>query len=182
MHSDAGFCRRFDVDASLSFSPIRATHPLYLSIDFKALTALMKQVSHKVVENGGIVRSIQNHGLRQFPHRFQAKYPDYLTQQRYYEKGRFISIYYDANPSTLQQVENLLTMDDQVLRVTHLKARSKVDWITMEREDKNPYIQRVLKQDKEAMERRKAEDMAIATASASTDAAVESVIDSLKED
>mmetsp|Transcript_12072 Transcript_12072/g.22436 ORF Transcript_12072/g.22436 Transcript_12072/m.22436 type:complete len:165 (+) Transcript_12072:143-637(+) len=149
---------------------------------FKALTALMKQVSHKVVDNGGIVRSIQNHGLRQFPHRFQAKYPDFLTQQRYYDKGRFISIYYDANPVTLKQVEMVLSMNDQVLRVTHLKARSKLDWITMEREDKNPYMQRILKQDQQKAERVKAEEAAIATAATSTDAAVENVIDNLKDD
>ena len=57
---------------------------------------MMKEVSLKVVENGGIVRSVKNHGLRTFPHRYKAKYPDILTQQRYYEKGRFISFYYDA--------------------------------------------------------------------------------------
>jgi ribosomal protein S6 len=107
-----------------------------------------------VVENGGIVRCIQNHGIRQVPHRFKAKYPDFLTQQRYYDKGRFISLYYDANPATLKQVENILSMNDQVLRVNHLKARSKLDYITMEREDKNPYMRRILKQDQELMERR----------------------------
>jgi len=110
----------------------------------------MKQVSLKVVENGGIVRSIQNHGLRTFPHRFKAKYPDYLTQQRYYEQGRFISVYYDANPTTLKQIETILTMDDQVLRVTHLKSRSKLDWINY-KHDKNPYVQRVLKQDRDEL-------------------------------
>ena len=135
-------------------------------IDFKALTALMKQVSLKVVENGGIVRSIQNHGLRTFPHRFKAKYPDYLTQQRYYEQGRFISIYYDSNPTTLKQVETVLTMNDQVLRVTHLKSRSKLDWINYKHE-KNPYVQRVLKADRDAvLENQKAEEIAISTAAA----------------
>jgi ribosomal protein S6 len=131
-----------------------------------------------VVENGGIVRSVQNHGLRQFPHRFQAKYPDYLTQQRYYEKGRFISLYYDANPSTLRQVENILNMNDQVLRVTHLRARSKLDYITMEREDKNPYMQRVIREDKEREERIQADDEAIATA----DTPVENLIESIRND
>ena len=128
----------------------------------------MKQVSLKVVENGGIVRSIQNHGLRTFPHRFKAKYPDYLTQQRYYEQGRFISIYYDSNPTTLKQVETVLTMNDQVLRVTHLKSRSKLDWINYKHE-KNPYVQRVLKADRDAVleNNQKAEEIAsISTAAA----------------
>jgi ribosomal protein S6 len=105
---------------------------------------MMKQVSLQVVDNGGIVRSIQNHGIRQFPHRVQAKYPDYKTGIRYYEKGRYISVYYDANPTTLAQIQTLLSMNDQVLRETHLKARSKLEFITMQRPDKNPYVQRVL--------------------------------------
>ena len=124
---------------------------------------MMKEISLKVVENGGIVRSVQNHGLRTFPHRFKAKYPDYLTQQRYYEQGRFISVYYDANPATLKQVESILNMNDQVLRVNHLKSRSKLDWIN-HRHDKNPYVQQVLKQDKELLELQKKHDAAIAMA------------------
>lgn len=110
---------------------------------------MTKQMSLKVVENGGIVRSIQNHGIRQFPHRVQAKNPDYKTGQRYYEKGRYISVYYDANPATQAQVQNLLGMNDQVLRQSHLKARSKLDYITMQRPDKNPYVRRVLTADRQ---------------------------------
>eukprot|EP00980_Cylindrotheca_fusiformis_P018190 scaffold5887_cov122-Cylindrotheca_fusiformis.AAC.19 len=120
-----------------------------VSNEFRALSAMMKQLSHKIVENGGIVRSIQNHGIRQFPHRVQARNPDFITGQRYFEKGRYISIYYDSNPATRSQVERLLSMDDQVLRNTHVKARSKLDWITMQRPDKNPYVQKVLRMDEE---------------------------------
>ena len=118
---------------------------------------MMKEVSLKVVENGGIVRSVRNHGVRTFPHRYKAKYPDILTQQRYYEQGRFISFYYDANPATLKQVEAALTMNDQVLRHTHLKSRSKLDWIN-HKHDKNPYVQEVLRRDREMLELQKVED------------------------
>jgi predicted nucleic acid-binding Zn-ribbon protein len=77
------------------------------------------------------------------PHRFRAKFPD--TQgNRYYKKGRFISVYYDASPATMKQVQNLITMDDTVLRQTHLKARSVLDYINNPHEKKNPYIRRVL--------------------------------------
>ncbi|CAJ1945904.1 unnamed protein product [Cylindrotheca closterium] len=121
------------------------------STHFQALSAMMKQISHKVVENGGIVRSIQNHGIRQFPHRVQAKNPDLITGQRYFEKGRYISIYYDSNPTTRAQVDRILSMNDQVLRKTHLKARSKLDWINTKRMDKNPYVQQVLNMDQGTM-------------------------------
>ena len=152
--------------------------------DFKSLTAIMKEVSLKVVENGGIVRSVQNHGIRKFPHRFKAKYPDILTQQRYYEQGRFISFYYDANPSTLKQIETILNMNDQILRHTHLRSRSKLDWVN-HRHDKNPYIQEVLKKDQELLELQKAEDKAIEAANdlsgATQKELIETVIDNLKD-
>jgi ribosomal protein S6 len=108
----------------------------------------MKEVSHKVVENGGIIRSIQNHGIRDLPHRFRAKYPD-REGNRYFKKGRFVSIFYDSNPQTMRQVEDILRMNEEVLRNTHLKARNKLWYVNIAREDKNPYIKKVI-----AMERR----------------------------
>lgn len=103
----------------------------------------MKQVSHRVVGGGGIVRSIQNHGVRDLPHRFRAKYAD-KEGNRYYTKGRFISVFYDANPNLMRQVEGILTLNEQVLRNTHLKARNKLWFVNIAREDRNPYIQKVL--------------------------------------
>ena len=58
-------------------------------------------------------------------------------------------MYYDANPATQAQVQTLLSLNDLVLRETHLKARSKLDFITMQRPDKNPYVKRVLRMDAE---------------------------------
>jgi len=105
------------------------------------LTNLVKQVSHEVVEGGGVVRAIHNHGIRSLPHRFKARFPD-KEGNRYYKKGRFFSIYYDANPATMAQVDQLLKMDEEVLRSTHLRARSVLDSINL-REDRNPFIKLV---------------------------------------
>jgi ribosomal protein S6 len=135
----------------------------------------MKAISLKVVNNGGVVRSIQNHGIRTFPHRVQAKHPDFQTGQRYYEKGRHISIYYDANPGALKDVERILDLnDDIVLRQTHLKVRSKLDWITIQRPDKNPYVQQVLRQAWKESQLKK-EDMQIFTEVDSGDVSVENI-------
>jgi ribosomal protein S6 len=106
----------------------------------------MKKVCHEVVNNKGIVRSIQNHGIRDLPHRFQARYAD-KQGNRYYEKGRFVSIYYDSNPATMRQVEQVLTLNEEVLRHTHLKARSILDFVNTEQEHKNPYVKQVLRKD-----------------------------------
>ena len=121
-----------------------------LLLDFNTLTSLVKTVSHKVVEGGGIVKSIRNHGIRDLPHKFRAKYPD--TQgNRHYKKGRFISIYYDASPLTMRAVESSINMDDCVLRQTHLKTRSKLDFVNMRNEKKNPYILKIKRQEEETM-------------------------------
>ena len=127
--------------------------PFYFT-DFHALTNLMKQISHEVVNGGGIVRGIHNHGIRDLPQRFQARFAD-KRGTRYYNKGRFISIYYDSNPATMRQVEQILTMDEEVLRNTHLKARSILDFVNIGREERNPYIQQVLQEQKQERERAK---------------------------
>ena len=110
---------------------------------FGALTNLMKDVSMKVVDGGGIVRGIRNHGVRDLPHRFKARYPDKLGN-RYYKQGRFVSVYYDASPAVLREVESVLRLNEEVLRGTHLKARNKLWYVNIAREDKNPYIQKVM--------------------------------------
>jgi ribosomal protein S6 len=113
--------------------------------DYNTLTALMKEISLKIVNNGGIVRSIQNHGIRQLPHRFKSKYAD-REGNRYYEKGRFISVFYDANPNVMRQVQGTLNLDDQILRTTHLRASNKFGEVNNLKENKNPYIQQILEE------------------------------------
>jgi ribosomal protein S6 len=112
------------------------------TIDFYALTEIMKKVSMEIVKGGGIVRAIHNHGIRNLPHRFRAKYAD-KEGKRYYTKGRFVSIYYDSNPATMKQVEQTLTVQEEVLRNTHLKARSVLDYVNISREERNPFIKQV---------------------------------------
>lgn len=118
------------------------THQHASQTDFHALTEIMRKVSMEVVKGGGIVRAIHNHGIRTLPHRFRAKYAD-KEGNRYYSKGRFVSIYYDSNPATMKQVEQTLTMQEEILRNTHLKARSILDYVNISREERNPYITQV---------------------------------------
>ena len=112
----------------------------------------MKELSLKIVNNGGIVRSIQNHGIRQVPHRFKAKYAD-REGNRYYEKGRFISVFYDANPNVMRQVEGILNLNEEVLRTTHLRATNKFEDVNNMKENKNPYIQEILAELEEGMQK-----------------------------
>jgi ribosomal protein S6 len=115
----------------------------------------VKRLSLEVVEGGGIVRAIHNHGIRDLPHRFKAKYAD-KEGNRYYSKGRFFSIYYDSNPGVMKQVEQLLKMEEDILRITHVKARSVFDYVNMSREERNPYVQKVKRmQAREEQQQRK---------------------------
>jgi ribosomal protein S6 len=113
-----------------------------LCIDFFQLSETMKKVAHEVVKGGGIVRSIHNHGVRDLPVRFKAKFAD-KEGVRYYTKGRFVSVFYDSNPATMRLVEQVLALDEQVLRNTHLKTRSILDVVNLEREERNPFVRKV---------------------------------------
>ena len=120
------------------------THLSITSSAFNNLTKLSKEICHKVVEGGGIVRGIQNHGTRQLPHRFKARHVD-MEGNRYYKKGRFFSIYYDSNPSIMQEVESMIFLNEDILRKTHLKVRDeRLFDINLSNEKKNQYIQKAL--------------------------------------
>ena len=129
--------------AQSRFETVHPVSPVAFVAAFHLLTALMKDVSMKVVERGGVVRSIRNHGIRTLPSEFRSSFPD-KEGNRNYRKGRFISIYYDSNPQTMREVESILRINDQVLRDTHLKARNKLWYVNIAREDRNPYIQKVI--------------------------------------
>ena len=63
-----------------------------------ALTSLYRQVSRNVISAGGVVRSVENMGVRPLPYRFKNPHPpadlDELVpgalSPRYHENGRFV--------------------------------------------------------------------------------------------
>ena len=116
------------------------------------MTNLVKNISLRVVTNGGIVRSVQNHGIRNLPYRFKSKYPD-KEGNRYYKKGRFFSVFYDASPKTQKEVESIIKLDEDniILRGTHLKTRNPLHDINIANPNKNPYLKRVLEMEKNSV-------------------------------
>ena len=56
-------------------------------------------------------------------------------------------MFYDASPGIMRQVEGILSLDEQILRNTHLKGRNKFMDVNNVRETKNPYIQEILQED-----------------------------------
>lgn len=50
----------------------------------------------------------------------------------------------------MRQVEASISLDEVVLRQTHLRTRSKLDYVNIKNEDKNPYIRKVMQMEQEA--------------------------------
>mmetsp|Transcript_745 Transcript_745/g.1686 ORF Transcript_745/g.1686 Transcript_745/m.1686 type:complete len:146 (+) Transcript_745:278-715(+) len=121
----------------------------------RALTDLTKAISSAVIDGGGIVRGVQNHGVRELPHFFRARQTD-REGDRYYRRGRFLSIYYDCDPVTLQDVKLALQMDEGVLRHTTLRPRTSLDIVNGTNPKKNPYLALAIKE--EEAERGSAEE------------------------
>ena len=118
----------------------------FFLLEFWRLTELMKKVSHEVVNGGGIVRGIHNHGIRTVPHRFKAAYADQLGR-RYYEKVRFVSVYFDCNPATRLATEQVVRLDEHVLRQTHLRARCPFEKMNELKSKKNPWLKIIHEQE-----------------------------------
>ena len=122
---------------------VRILFPPLLPADFSDLTDLMKKISHEVVKGGGIVRGIHNHGVRSLPQKYRARLPD-PDGNRHFMKGRYISVYYDSSPNVVEEVDYLLTFNEHIVRFSHLRARSTLDYLSIGKEWENPYIQQVL--------------------------------------
>ena len=54
----------------------------------------------------------------------------------------------------MKQVEGVLNMDDQILRTTHLRATNKFGDVNNLNENKNPYVQEILKELEEGLDQK----------------------------
>ena len=75
---------------------------------------------------GGIVRSVENHGLRPLPERARRNYAT-VDGSRYFWEARFVSVIFDAAPKQLEETEKMLKNSDGVLRHFTIKLNSSID-------------------------------------------------------
>ena len=80
-----------------------------------AMSNLSKAIATEVIKAGGVVRTVENLGIRQLPYRFKSRFAD-RNGIRYHYDGRFLAMRFDASPDTLSEVERLISSDDDVLR------------------------------------------------------------------
>jgi len=91
----------------------------------EGLVTLFKKHTRTVIENGGVVRGIEHHGIRPLPERARRKYAS-TDGARHFWDARYVSSIFDASPKALTEVERLLRNEEGVLRVFTIKKESGV--------------------------------------------------------
>lgn len=124
------------------------------------LTKLFRNLCKLVLDDGGIVRCIENHGVRSLAYRFRARQG--IENEMYFTHGRWVSIYMDAKPPTISKVERELNLHEGYLRSNVTRPRIKMDYVNSSKRtnpwslDENrqlPYVmQEALRLEREMLE------------------------------
>lgn len=110
------------------------------------LTRIFRMVAKNVLEDGGIVRAVTNHGIRVLPYRFHSKHNVSDHESRWFTSGRWVSAYYDVNPSVAKRMEvgvrwggggllkRILQPNDNAQRpcVSKYQRRGGIRWVLRE--------------------------------------------------
>lgn len=95
-------------------------YEIVLTVDAAApgprLLEFLKRAARHVVSRSGNVRKVENWGERQLAYRVRK------NQQNHFS-GRFLSIWIDAHPAVLKEVESLARFNRDVLRQTTFKRK-----------------------------------------------------------
>eukprot|EP00611_Tribonema_gayanum_P023798 TRINITY_DN5088_c0_g1_i1.p1 TRINITY_DN5088_c0_g1~~TRINITY_DN5088_c0_g1_i1.p1 ORF type:complete len:184 (-),score=33.99 TRINITY_DN5088_c0_g1_i1:684-1235(-) len=102
------------------------------------LTRLYRRLCNTVLEDGGMVRCVENHGVKDLAYRFRARTAMSGSENRYHTRGRWVSMYFDARPETLDKIDADLKMQDFYLRSNTIKPVVKMNWLST-RHKTNPW-------------------------------------------
>ncbi|CBN74627.1 conserved unknown protein [Ectocarpus siliculosus] len=103
------------------------------------LTNIFRRAAAVILEEGGVVRSVANHGVRVLPYRFHSKHDIKEKDDRWFSSGRWASAYYDASPAVAKKMEEQLWAEDKVIRVSTRRPATKMDRIASTHERSNPW-------------------------------------------
>ena len=107
----------------------------------EGLVDLFKRHAKLIMINGGVVRIIENHGIRYLPERAKRRYAT-LSGHRLTWNARFVTATFDASPYCLSEAERFLRNEEGVLRFHSMKQDSAIERIRS-RNWRNPYTKRV---------------------------------------
>ena len=69
-----------------------------------SLVELFKRYTKTLISNGGVVRGIENHGIRPLPEKATRKYAT-TSGERIVWDARFVSTHIDASPTALVELD-----------------------------------------------------------------------------
>lgn len=69
------------------------------------LSRIFRKLAENVLQDGGMVRAVTNHGIRVLPYRFHSKHNVSETESRWFTSGRWVSAYFDCHPTIAKKME-----------------------------------------------------------------------------
>ena len=85
------------------------------------------------------MRQLENHGIKKLPYRFKNHHAPAGSDRRYEQWGRWVSMYFDASPRIMQDVERHLRNNENVLRFTTFKPVTQLDKVNSRKRNDNPW-------------------------------------------
>ncbi|GMH55766.1 hypothetical protein TrRE_jg10933 [Triparma retinervis] len=81
------------------------------------IAPFVKSLAKTIVGEGGVVRTVENLGVRRLPMRAKARFAD-REGNRYFDEGRLVNIRFDTNPATLREVQRIVKLQEAVISET----------------------------------------------------------------
>jgi len=92
----------------------------------EGLVNMFRKHSKLVMSAGGVVRGIENHGVRPLPERATRKYAT-TEGKRHFWEARYVSTCFDASPTALVEIDRLLRNEEGVLRYFTVKKETALN-------------------------------------------------------
>ncbi|KAF7315580.1 hypothetical protein MIND_00073400 [Mycena indigotica] len=92
---------------------------------YEHIKGLVKQTVEHVLDEGGVVRTINSWGTRSLPQRMRR-------HGNYHEIADYWTMHFDTAPRTLRSLNKLMRQDPRVIRWTVLKLGSRPEDIAKE--------------------------------------------------
>jgi len=102
------------------------------------LVTLFRKHAKTVLDNGGVIRGIENHGIRPLLERATRKYA-HTDGTRHFWEARYVTASFDASPKCLLETQRMLRMEEGVLRSFTTRVPTAVNKVNS-RNFKNPYL------------------------------------------
>eukprot|EP01039_Chlorochromonas_danica_P011117 gene11117-12385_t len=116
-------------------------HQIILTSPKKAapvLTDLFRKYARIVIGQGGVVRSIENHGVRALPERAKRKFVT-TDGDRYFWNARYVSAIIDVPSDGLVDVNRFLKNEEAIIR-HHLTRLENNFVVARGKTYRNPYL------------------------------------------